>query len=636
MRSIAWRVLCGVLFLGSTLLLAEYPPSPTLTVATVINPTTVELAWSDPAPSTSYPDEEGGFYIYYGYPGDEYEEYTYVKEVGTNTLTTRITGLPSNTRLNFFVTAYDYYSYYESFPSNIKSVDMPPGIPSAPISLTASITQQNGVYLSWVDGGDWSNPADGYAIYRRKAGDSQHFFVDWTYSDDYVDNSIEAGYTYEYYVLAYNETDYSRPSQSVQIAVPETFPNAPTGLSFPVITPNSISLKWNDRSKVENGFVIERSVDGVNWGYIGDVGTNQTTFTDGKVIQNTIYYYRVYAYNDIGGSDYAYGRSRTKILEIADLEGIAFAVVAGTGPSQVNKEEIPVVAVYDATDGEMVFQKVLFPTTGTSVRAALGDVNNDGTLDVVVGSGEGIEGQILIFDGGSGKTLYHFKPFGDFTGGVYVASADINGDNYADLIVGAGDKGGPRVTLYSGENGEVLRDFMAYEEEFRGGVLVGSGDVNGDGTPDVIVGTGPGGGPRVKVFDGKEVFKKNAEPKTLMDFFAFDSKLRAGVRVAGGDVDGDGKADIIAGAGTDGAPHVKVLKGMDGNNPKELASFYAYDSQFRGGVSVGFTKPYGVPMIITGPGVGGGPHLKFISNDSTTELFVVPNFFRGGLFVGGF
>ena len=79
--------------------------------------------------------------------------------------------------------------------------------------------------------------------------------------------------------------------------------------------------------------------------------------------------------------------------------------------------------------------------------------------------------------------------------------------------------------------------------------------------------------------------------------------------VAAADVDGDGRADIVTGAGAGGGPHVKVFSGADLST---LASFYAYAPAFAGGVTVaaGDLNGDGLADVITGPGPGGGPNVK--------------------------
>jgi FG-GAP-like repeat len=99
-------------------------------------------------------------------------------------------------------------------------------------------------------------------------------------------------------------------------------------------------------------------------------------------------------------------------------------------------------------------------------------------------------------------------------------------------------------------------------------VRVAAGDVNGDGVADVVTGAGPGGVPQVKVFDGVA----GAEVRS---FFAFGPSFGGGVYVAAGDVTGDGKADIVVGADAGGEPHVKVFDAVTG---AEVRSFFAYDA----------------------------------------------------------
>ncbi len=65
-----------------------------------------------------------------------------------------------------------------------------------------------------------------------------------------------------------------------------------------------LTLTWSDNSDNEDGFNIERSLDGTNFAQIGSVAANESNFLDTTVVENQVYTYRVNAYNASGVSDY--------------------------------------------------------------------------------------------------------------------------------------------------------------------------------------------------------------------------------------------------------------------------------------------------------------------------------------------
>jgi hypothetical protein len=151
-----------------------------------------------------------------------------------------------------------------------------------------------------------------------------------------------------------------------------------------------------------------------------------------------------------------------------------------------------------------------------------------------------------------------FFPYdGAFRGGVAVATGDVDGDRVLDVVTGAGPGAGPHVRVLSGADGRELHSFMAYDAAFRGGVYVAAGDVNGDGRADIITGAGPGGGPHVRVFSGVDL-------RELWGFFAYDSRFQGGVMVGSADFDHDGHSDVVTGAGPGGGPHVRIFSGKTG------------------------------------------------------------------------
>ena len=266
------------------------------------------------------------------------------------------------------------------------------------------------------------------------------------------------------------------------------------------------------------------------------------------------------------------------------------------------------------------------------------DVNGDGTSDLVTGAGPlgGPHVRVLTAVGSNVTELASFYAYDPaFSGGVFVACGDLTGDGIAEMITGAGPGGEPHVRVLNGAGGNVteLASFLAYDPAFLGGVTVATGDIDGDGTTEIITGAGAGGGPHVRVFSlaGTSVTERAS-------FFAYDPDFSGGVTVATGDIDGDGAAEIITGAGAGGGPHVRVLSLANGGLT-ETVSFYAYDPSFEGGVFVaaGDVDGDGKAEVITGPGASGESQVRvFAVAAGLIELMSIDAYnqpFQGGVHV---
>ena len=294
-----------------------------------------------------------------------------------------------------------------------------------------------------------------------------------------------------------------------------------------------------------------------------------------------------------GDANYASNSASTTL----NVEESIFVVTpdAGGGPD---------VKVYDAKTDQLKFSFFAFdPNFTGGVRVAVGDVNGDGVPDIICSAGPGGGPNVTIFDGNNGNRIASFMAYNPyFFGGVYVAAGDVTGGGYADIICGPDQGGGPNVTVFDGKsvlNGGTpnpVQNFEAFNPNFTGGIRVAAGDVNGDGKADIIVGAGPGGGPSVAVFNG-------VNDAAIYRFFAYAPTFNAGIYVGAGDVNGDGYADIIVGSGAGGGPNVTVFSGANG---AEIANFFAYNPNFFGGVRVAgvVTKANGEADILVGPGPG--------------------------------
>jgi len=255
-----------------------------------------------------------------------------------------------------------------------------------------------------------------------------------------------------------------------------------------------------------------------------------------------------------------------------------------------------------------------FPGFTGAIHVASGDFNNDGVADIFAAAGPGGGPAIAIINSQTGEVLESFFAFApSFTGGVFIAVQDFNGDGILDIIAGAGPGGGPEVRIFDGSTLKVLKSFFAYAQDFTGGVSVASLDFNNDGIFDIATGAGPGGAPHVKVFDG-------ASNAIISQWYAYPLSFTGGVFVAAGDIGNNGTIEVITGAGSGGTPVVAVWDPYTG---VLLSQFYAYAEDFTGGVCVAVNHGIsdGLEDILTGAGPGGGPQVNAFSFPDLDLLF---------------
>ncbi|RLB44642.1 MAG: hypothetical protein DRJ42_31355, partial [Deltaproteobacteria bacterium] len=260
---------------------------------------------------------------------------------------------------------------------------------------------------------------------------------------------------------------------------------------------------------------------------------------------------------------------------------------------------------------------------GTSVVSA-GDVNGDGFSDVIVGAdrydnGESNEGVALVFYGsGSGITgsspadahaLIEGESAWDQFGVTVASAGDVNGDGFADVIVGAPyygsgiDQGA--VWVFLGSPGGITASspadahfFLESDQTnaFLGESIASAGDVNGDGFGDIIIGA--------DAYDHEEwnegialIFLGSAAGLSGSGIGDADALIegnqkfaRLGNSVASaGDVNGDGYADVVVGASEysngENAEGIAVVfhgsaLGITGSSPADADALIEADQEF--------------------------------------------------------
>jgi len=258
-----------------------------------------------------------------------------------------------------------------------------------------------------------------------------------------------------------------------------------------------------------------------------------------------------------------------KIIVVTIILTAFLPMITNAAQSRNDQSQVRILS----TDGES--QTVLYPFD-TSYRGggsiASGDLGSDGIDEIIIGSGPGLSPEVFLYrqDGSMIDSFYAYSE--SFIGGVNVAIGDVDGDNNIEIVTGAMYSGGPHVRVFD-TYGNVKNQFFAYASDFRGGVNVAVGDVNGDGVDEIITGAGITGGPHVKVF--------NASGELLAETFTASSIENTGAVVATADVNGDGDDEIITGRAGYSDTRVQLFDWRD-NSLMYVLAIDAFDNNAYG------------------------------------------------------
>lgn len=171
------------------------------------------------------------------------------------------------------------------------------------------------------------------------------------------------------------------------------------------------------------------------------------------------------------------------------------------------------------------------------ISLAVSDFESDGQAELILGK-KSAGGEIKIFDLEGRQKGRSIFPFGrNYRGGVNVAAGDLNGNGQKEIVIGQAS-GRSLVKIFAPDGRLLSGGFYAYGRSFRGGVNLTAGDVDGNGQAEII--TGPTmGRPEIKIFNHRA-------QQVGKSFLGASARGKSGIAVAAVDVDGDGQAEIIS------------------------------------------------------------------------------------------
>jgi chitodextrinase len=560
----------------------QAPTVPTGLVGTAASSTQVNLTWN---PST---DNVGvlGYYVY-------------VNNIAlTTTATTSFahTGLAAGITYNYRVSAYDAAGNNSAWTATPVTVTTPPApdtqAPTVPTGMTATAVSPTQINLSWTASTDNVGIA-GYRVYRTGV-----LLATLGAVTTYQNTGLAASTTYSYTVQAVDaagnaSAQSASASANTQATGDTTPPSVPTGLKGTAVSPTQINLTWKpstDNVGVKGYYV-----------YVNDVALATTTarsFTHTGLSAGTTYSYRVSAYDAAGNnsawtatpvsvrttgsrvigsefnsdrkSDILWRDGATGANRIWLMNGTTLSAdvptntlsdlnygVAGTGDfngdgksdilwhNRATGENAIWLMNGTALSGGAVFVTITDPNWSV---AGVGDFNADGKSDIVWRNSATGQNMIYLMNGvtiSSAATLATLAAPDWSIAGV----GDFDGDGKSDILWRNGS---------TGENAIWFMNGTASASAPVGGLdlswsIAGVGDFDGDGKSDILWHNSATGENTIWLMNGAALSGGGAVFATITD----PNWSVAGV----GDVDGDGKSDILWRNNTTGENVIYLMNG---------------------------------------------------------------------------
>ena len=320
-------------------------------------------------------------------------------------------------------------------------------------------------------------------------------------------------------------------------------------------------------------------------------------------------------------------------VALGDINGDGYKEVI---VASISKNKGGVIFIFSSQSFKILKKIDINKKKINTIRLICKDINDDHVDELIIAvTYQDLSGEVKIISLKSSKTLYHWKSLAPYDAfGFAIASGDVDGDGIADMVISAPHpvkNGKGKVYVYSGKDGSLLKEFSSIiprgSSDF--GTSVATGDIDGDGLEEVIIGapglpkgevfvysgkfgwllhklTGePGFGFTVHTddingdhFNELIVTTKNLEGNKVSVFQNFyhlydiendEVDIGFGETIATGDINGDGKKELILGAFD--ARHLRKrftgqVNVYDGENGKLLNRWFGKEEKSQFGFSL--------------------------------------------------
>jgi fibronectin type 3 domain-containing protein len=307
------------------------PPTPPLELAAIAGSSgEIDLSWTDAAGET-------GYKVYRKLnPSGTHSE---IATVSQNQTTYPDVGLIQNSEYCYKLKAYN--SGGESGFSNEACAMVNPDISTAPANLIATDISANQIDLAWDDVAGET----GYKIYRSETLTGTYTQIDIVNANNvnYSNTGLSANSQYCYKVRSFNssgESGFSSTSCANTCENAPLPPPAPFGLGASAIATGQIYLTWNDVTSEEGYNIYRADIQSGPYVFLACTDSDQPTYLNIDLPANTLYCYKVKAYNTGGESTFSNDACNTtlSIFENSDMMNNSIRIYPNPANDKLNIE----------------------------------------------------------------------------------------------------------------------------------------------------------------------------------------------------------------------------------------------------------------------------------------------------------